>query len=78
MSNLETVEPQWFGRERIKEPLDQFFRDELSVNSEAACVCTAPAPGNRQSMTQTHAKQDLGAVSRLGLCLRFNRLTQEK
>jgi hypothetical protein len=26
--NLETSEPPWFGRERKKETLDAFFRDE--------------------------------------------------
>ena len=29
--NLETAEPLWFGRERKKETLDVFFRDELSA-----------------------------------------------
>jgi transposase len=40
--NLETVEPLWFGRERKKETLDEFFRTELSSRQrkgiEAACV----------------------------------------
>jgi transposase len=40
--NLETAEPLWFGRERKKETLDAFFRDELSARQrrgiEAACV----------------------------------------
>jgi transposase len=40
--NLETGEPLWFGRERKKETLDAFFRDELSARQrrgiEAACV----------------------------------------
>ena len=40
--NLETAEPLWFGRERKKETLDEFFRDELSArqrrNIGAACV----------------------------------------
>jgi transposase len=40
--NLETAEPLWFGRERKKETLDAFFRDELSVRQrrglEAVCV----------------------------------------
>lgn len=42
VSNLETREPLWFGRERKRETLDQFFQDELSVGKrrriEAACV----------------------------------------
>jgi transposase len=40
--NLETAEPLWFGRERKKETLDGFFREELSARQrrgiEAACV----------------------------------------
>jgi transposase len=40
--NLETAEPVWFGRERKKETLDGFFREELSGaqrrNLDAACV----------------------------------------
>lgn len=42
VSNLETGEPLWFGRERKKETLDQFFRRELSARQRrgiaAACV----------------------------------------
>ena len=42
VSNLETGEPLWFGRERKKETLDEFFRNELSAGQrsriEAACV----------------------------------------
>ena len=42
VSNLETGEPLWFGRERKKETLDEFFRTELSARQrsriEAACV----------------------------------------
>ena len=42
VSNLETSEPLWFGRERKKETLDAFFREELSPHQrmriEAACV----------------------------------------
>src|SRR5579862_773569 len=42
VSDLETGEPLWFGRERKKETLDEFFRSELSVlrrrRIEAACV----------------------------------------
>jgi transposase len=40
--NLETGEPLWFGRERKKETLDEFFQRELSKRQcrgiEAACV----------------------------------------
>ena len=40
--NLETTEPLWFGRERKKETLDEFFKTELSAKQrrgiEAACV----------------------------------------
>jgi len=40
--DLETSEPLWFGRERKKETLDEFFRNELSAlrrgRIEAACV----------------------------------------
>jgi len=41
-SNVESGEPLWFGRERKKETLDEFFRSELSSRQrqriEAACV----------------------------------------
>src|SRR5438128_10503975 len=40
--NLETGEPLWFGRERKKETLDEFFEKELSARQrrgiEAVCV----------------------------------------
>ena len=40
--NLETGEPLWFGRERKKETLDEFFQTELSTGQRmritAACV----------------------------------------
>ena len=40
--NLETGEPLWFGRERKKETLDEFFRKDLSAGQRrritAACV----------------------------------------
>jgi transposase len=40
--NLETGEPLWFGKERKKETLDEFFRTQLSPRQrgqlEAACV----------------------------------------
>jgi transposase len=42
VSNLETGEPLWLGRERKKETLDEFFRTQLSRRQrqriEAACV----------------------------------------
>lgn len=42
VSNLETGEPLWFGRERKKETLDEFFDRELNARQrrgvEAACV----------------------------------------
>ena len=42
VSNLETGEPLWFGKERKKETLDEFFRSQLSPRQwqriDAACV----------------------------------------
>jgi len=42
VSNLETGEPLWFGRERKKETLDEFFEKQLSAFQRsairAACV----------------------------------------
>jgi transposase len=42
VSNLETGEPLWFGRERKQETLDEFFRTQLRSSQrskiEAACV----------------------------------------
>jgi len=42
VSNLESGEPLWFGRERKKETLDEFFRSQLSAMQrrriQAACV----------------------------------------
>jgi transposase len=42
VSNLESGEPVWFGRERKKETLDEFFQTELSggqrMRISAACV----------------------------------------
>src|SRR5690242_6455959 len=42
VSNLETGEPLWFGKERKKETLDEYFRTELSRGQRkrivAACV----------------------------------------
>src|SRR5579859_6563773 len=41
VSNLETVEPLWMGRERKKETLDDFFRTQLSAKQRRAigAVC---------------------------------------
>jgi transposase len=42
VSNLETGEPLWFGKERKKETLDEYFRTQLRsgqrIRIEAACV----------------------------------------
>lgn len=42
VSNLETGEPLWFGKDRKKETLDDFFSNELSAMQRgritAACV----------------------------------------
>jgi len=42
VSNLESGEPLWFGRERKKETLDEFFQTQVSAGQrrriEAACV----------------------------------------
>ena len=42
VSNLDSVEPVWFGRERKKETLDEFFLNELTAGRRmritAACV----------------------------------------
>lgn len=38
VSNLETVEPLWMGRERKKETLDEFFRTQLSAKQRRALV----------------------------------------
>jgi transposase len=42
VSNLQTGEPLWFGKERKKETLDEYFRTQLSSGQrkriEAACV----------------------------------------
>ena len=42
VSNLETGEPLWFGKERKKETWDEFFRNQLTARQrnriEAACV----------------------------------------
>lgn len=42
VSNLDSAEPVWLGRERKKETLDEFFEQELSrrqrMRITAACV----------------------------------------
>ena len=42
VSNLQTGEPLWFGRERKQETLDEFFQTQLSAFQrgalQAACV----------------------------------------
>jgi transposase len=47
-SNLETGEPLWFGQERKKETLDEFFTSQLSSRQRmritAACVLTKAQP----------------------------------
>ena len=44
VSNLETGEPLWFGKERKKETLDEFFRTQLRSGQRgrigACCVLT--------------------------------------
>ena len=42
VSNLETVEPLWMGRERKKETLDEFFRTQLNAKQRRAiaALCT--------------------------------------
>jgi transposase len=54
VSNLETAEPLWFGRERKKETLDEYFRTQLSLRQrraiQAACVDMWAAW--KQSLTQ--------------------------
>ena len=55
VSNLESGEPIWFGRERKKETLDEFFRTELSAGQRmrisAACVdMWEPVPFEHRGM----------------------------
>ncbi len=70
VSNLESGEPLWFGRERKKETLDEFFRTQLRSsqrrNIEAACVdmwqqftdsITQWAPGCRIIYDKFHIMQ---------------------
>jgi hypothetical protein len=66
VSNLETGEPLWFGRERKKETLDGFFQKELSVRQRAKIE----AAGGVFPQGRTHAgfgeRQTLVAVDALG------------
>ena len=52
VSNLETGEPLWFGRERKKETLDEFFRERLSALQRSAirAACVDMWEPFRQSM----------------------------
>jgi len=54
VSNLETAEPLWFGRERKKEILDGFFEGELSARQRRgiAAVCVDMWEPYRLSMEQ--------------------------
>jgi hypothetical protein len=54
VSNLETGEPLWFGREPKKETLDAFFQTELSARQrrgiQAACVDVGIVPAQHRAM----------------------------
>ena len=54
VSNLETGEPLWFGRERKKETLDGFFREQLSSFQRSAirAACVDMWEPFRQSLEQ--------------------------
>jgi transposase len=54
VSNLETGEPLWFGRERKKETLDEFFQSQLSVFQRSAirAACVDMWEPFRQSLEQ--------------------------
>lgn len=54
VTNLETGEPLWFGRERKKETLDEFFQTELSAFQRSAirAACVDMWQPFRQSMEQ--------------------------
>ncbi len=47
VSNLESGEPLWFGRERKKETLDEFFQAELSAGSGGGLKRRAWTCGSR-------------------------------
>jgi len=40
LSNLDSGEPVWFGRERKKETLDEFFQSELSAQQRMRITAT--------------------------------------
>jgi len=54
VSNLETGEPLWFGRERKKETLDEFFEKQLSSFQRSAirAACVDMWEPYRQSLEQ--------------------------
>jgi transposase len=54
VSNLATGEPLWFGRERKKETLDEFFREQLSSFQRSAirAACVDMWEPFRQSLEQ--------------------------
>src|SRR5437588_269111 len=54
VSNLETGEPWWFGRERKKETLDEFFTQQLSAFQRSAirAACVDMWEPFRQSLGQ--------------------------
>src|ERR1700686_2961987 len=54
VSNLETGEPLWFGRERSKETLDEFFEKRLSAFQRSAIrsACVDMWEPFRQSLEQ--------------------------
>jgi transposase len=54
VSNLETAEPLWFGRERKKESPDEYFRTQLSLRQRGAiqAACVDMWAAWKQSLTQ--------------------------
>ena len=53
VTNLETGEPLWFGRERKKETLDEFFEKHLSAfQSAIRAACVDMWEPFRQSLEQ--------------------------
>lgn len=80
VSNLESGEPLWFGRERKKETLDEFFRAALSARQrrriEAACVDmwepTGPASctGRRAAPSSTTSSISCNTPTRPSMKLR--------
>lgn len=61
--NLETAEPLWFGKERKKETLDEFFRSQLSSGQrkriEAVCVDMMGAvPAEHRRLGATTTRKD--------------------